>query len=350
MKRLPLILLLFALLAQHMRGDAQPQNDRETIQIGSIDYFGYAGLDLKKIEVRLPIKVGDRITRDVFDRDRKIIPDLVKEIAGKPTTDIAAVCCDQNGRLMIYIGLSGASSQPIVFNLSPQGKDQLGTEALDLYARYGAAQQSAVKRGVTSENDSEGYALSSDAASHKIELAIREYALSHGDLIQRVLRNSADVEQRRVSACFLGYADRSAEQIRNLASATKDQDAEVRNNATRALWVLASAKNSSGIKVSPTPFIDLLFSSQWTDRNKSSLVLMQLTQELDPELLGTLRNRAMAPLLEGLRWTNPGHSSPFLFILGRIEGISEDRLKQLAATGDKTQVIQAAEQLASLRQ
>jgi hypothetical protein len=345
MKRLAFILLL-SFLAQRMCGAIAPRNESETIQIGSIDYFGYAGIDLKQIEKRLPIKIGDRITHEVFERDRKFIPDLVKEITSKPATNLAAVCCDQNGNLMIYIGLSGTSSGPIVLNPSPQGKDRLGAAALELYGRYGEAQQGA---GVASEDDSQGYALSADPAARKIELAIREYAVSHADLIQRVLRNSSDVEQRRVSSCFLGYADRSANQIKNLTFATKDPDGLVRNNATRALWVLASAKNSVGIGVSPTPFIDLLFSSQWTDRNKSSLVLMQLTQQRDPELLRTLRERAIPPLIEGARWTNPGHSLPFLFILGRIEGISEDRLKKLAATGDKNGVIQAAEQLVNLR-
>ena len=321
-----------------------PQNQGETIQIGSIDYFGYAGIDLKKIEGRLPIKTGDRITEDAFERDRKSISDLVKEIAGKPGTDVEAVCCDQSGRLMVYIGLSGSSSRPIVLNPSPQGKDQLGADALDLYRRYGAAQQDAVKRGVASEDDSLGYALSADPAARNVELAIREYAVSHTDLIQRALRNSSSIEQRQVSSCFLGYAERSADQIKLLTFATRDQDSLVRNNATRDLWVLASAKNPGGVGVSPTPFIDLLFSSQWTDRNKSSLVLMQLTQQRDPELLRTLRDQAIEPLLEGARWTNPGHSLPFLFIiLGRIEGIPEDRLKKLAATGDKTEVIQAAE-------
>lgn len=349
MMKLALILLLSAVLTQQGSGAIEPQNESEKIQIGAIDYFGYSGLDLKRVEERLPIKVGDLITPDAFERSKTIIGDLVKEITGKPATDLAAVCCDQSGRLMIYIGLSGSSSRPIVFNASPLGKMHLEAEALNLYRHYGAAQQDAVKRGVASEDDSQGYALSADPATRNIELEIRAYAISHKKLIESVLQNSSDAEQRRVSACFLGYADRSPDQVQNLTRAAKDQDGEVRNNATRALWVLGSAKNSSGIEVSSMPFIDLLLSDKWTDRNKSSLVLMQLTKQRDAELLRTLRERAIAPLLEGVLWTNPGHSLPFLFVLGRIEEISEDRLKKLAATGDKAEVVQAAERLVGSR-
>lgn len=347
--KFPLTLLLSALVVQQACAAAEPPDERETIQIGSIDYFGYAGLDLELIKKRIPIKVGDRITHQLLDQDQKVIRDLAEEITGKPVTDVAAICCDQSHGLMIYIGLSGSSSRTLKLNPSPRGKDQLEADALELYRRYGEAQRDALKRHVADEDDSRGYALSADPAARKVELAIRDYAISHVELIERVLRNSSDPEQRRVSACFLGYANRSLSQIQKLTEATKDRDNEVRNNATRALWVLSSARYSGGVTVGPMPFIDLLFSGQWTDRNKSSLVLMQLTERRNPEFLAMLRERALAPLLEGARWTNPGHSLPFFFILGRIEAVDEERLKKLAAAGDKTQVIQAAEQLVHLR-
>ena len=178
---------------------------------------------------------------------------------------------------------------------------------------------------------------------------MRDYALKHTRLLERVLENSANADQRRVASCFLGYADRSADQIQYLTQASNDEDAEVRNNATRALEVLASAKNSNGIEVDPKPFIDMLFSGQWTDRNKSSMLLMQLTKGRNPALLEALRKNAISPLVEGAAWSNPGHNTAFLAILGRVEGIPEDRLWKLIAGGDKSQIIRMASQEAMVR-
>jgi hypothetical protein len=114
----------------------------------------------------------------------------------------------------------------------------------------------------------------------------------------------------------------------------------VRNNAVRALGVLASAKDTGGITVDPTPFIALLYSGHWTDRNKSSLLLaQQLKRSRDPILLKALRDKALPPLIEGARWGDPGHSIVFLDILGCIEGVPDAELNLNRKPG----IIEAAE-------
>jgi hypothetical protein len=54
--------------------------------------------------------------------------------------------------------------------------------------------------------------------------------------------------------------------------------------------------------VRPAPFIDLLNSIEWTDRNKSSFALEMLTESRDPALLLDLRARALRSLIEMARW------------------------------------------------
>jgi len=338
------IVLLVPLLTHAALGPGAPVDQNGSIQIGTIDYFGYTGVDLKLVQARIPVKAGDRVSIESFDHDRAAIQRAVKEVTGKPATDVAAVCCDGDRRLLIYIGLDGASSHSLVPNRAPEGNDHLDGSALKLYERDGEAIQNAVRRGVAGEDDSRGYSLSADPAAREVQLSIRTYATSHVSLLERVLENSASAEDRRASACFLGYADRSADQIQRLTHAANDRDDEVRNNAIRALEVLASVKDFNGVDVDPTPFIDLLFSGRWTDRNKSSMLLMQLTKNRDPAVLEALRKHAIAPLIEGARWNNPGHSTAFLLILGRVDGIPEDGLGKMIADGDKLPIIRPAEQ------
>jgi hypothetical protein len=89
----------------------------------------------------------------------------------------------------------------------------------------------------------------------------------------------------------------------------------------------------------------MLYSGQWTDRNKSIFFLWsQLMHKRDPILLKRLREQALAPLIEGARWSDPGHSGPFLFILGQIEGIPDAQLGQMINKKDGSGIIQKAEQ------
>ncbi len=322
---------------------------KKTFEIGSIDYFGYEGLDLRQVEELLPIRVGDSVSFDSLDLTKRSIQHSIEEVTGKPATDITAVCCDSGHRLHIYIGLSGTSSRSFPLTPAPRGHARLSQTALNLYQRDVEAVQDAVSRGAALEDDSKGYSLSDDPIARRAQSDLRSYSASRATELANVLQNASDVRQRRASACLLGYANRSAEQIQSLTEATFDMDEEVRNNALRALSVLASAANAESLGVDPTPFIELLFSGRWTDRNKSSQLLMHLTQNRDPVLLSKLREQALAPLIEGALWNDPGHSDAFLYILGRIEGIDSDHLQRLIDSGDKTRIIQAAKSLVRLK-
>ena len=94
-----------------------------------------------------------------------------------------------------------------------------------------------------------------------------------------MLRDSDKSDHRALAAQVLGYATDKASVVGDLSSAMRDTDADVRNNATRALWVIATFAQKAPdrkIQVPADPFVDLLNSLTWTDRNKSSLALMSL--------------------------------------------------------------------------
>ena len=172
---------------------------------------------------------------------------------------------------------------------------------------------------------------------------MRAYARAREADFIRVLRHASDPRQRRVASTFLGYVPRSATQVKALAQAVTDPDDEVRNNAVRALSVLSAARNTGPLLIDPQPFIALLFSGKWTDRNKGSMFLARLTERRDPALLTALREQALQPLIEGASWSgDPGHTGAFLVILGRIAGLPDDKLQQLMDRGDSAAIIEAA--------
>jgi hypothetical protein len=123
----------------------------------------------------------------------------------------------------------------------------------------------------------------------------------------------------------------------------KDPDDDVRNNSMRALAIIAGfaqRRPKEQIKVPVTPFIKMLNSIVWTDRNKSAFALDQLTQKRDPVILEQLRERALPSLVEMARWKSRGHASSPFFLLGRLGNLSENEIQKDWDSGNREALIE----------
>jgi hypothetical protein len=84
----------------------------------------------------------------------------------------------------------------------------------------------------------------------------------------------------------------------------------------------------------------MLNSVEWTDRNKSSLVLLRLTEKRDAAILSSLRQRALQSLVEMSRWKSAGHAYAPFFILGRVGSLPEEEIKKAWSSGNREVVIE----------
>jgi hypothetical protein len=192
------------------------------------------------------------------------------------------------------------------------------------------AMTDAVLKGRSAEDRSNGYGLMDDPQARKKQLEIRDYALGNEALIFRVLKSSSDARHRAIAAEALGYGRQSGEQVDALVMACLDPDAGVRNDAIRALAVLAGARAELAQRIPVGPFIQLLRSGSWTDHNKASGLLVALTVKRDPKVLEQLRAEALDTLIEMARWRSSGHAFSARVLIGRMAGIEENRLVRLA--------------------
>jgi hypothetical protein len=315
--------------------------EHRQFKVGPINYFGYGGLAVDKLRTVLPLHTGESVSFASFPMDA--LRQAVQETIGSPPTDVAIVCCDAEQRLLIYVGLSGTTSRALATHPAPTGQAHLDPEGLKLYDEDMAALQQAITHGKTEEDDSQGYAVSADPELKAVNLAMRSYALDRGPELIDVLRQSNDPKQRIAAAQLLGYSRSSSAQVEAPSQAVADPDETVRNNATRALEVLASSSHSEPLTMNAQPAIQMLFSGKWSDRNKAGLLLMRLTDTASPALLQTLRAQALEPLIEGASWTgDPGHSDLFLILLGRIAGLSKTALDDMVERNDVQAAVQAA--------
>jgi hypothetical protein len=202
-----------------------------------------------------------------------------------------------------------------------------------------------VRRGFVREDISQGHSLMADSAARMIQLQFIDLAAKYGDSLRAVLRTSGDADHRALAAEVLAYSANKQGVVMDLVYAMRDPAGEVRNNATRALALIAAygqANPNLRIVVPYEPFIDLLNSIAWTDRNKASLALMQLTEKREPALLTTLKTRAFDSIVDIAQWTNPGHSMAGVMMLGRMAGLPDAETFAMFERGEKEKIIAAA--------
>lgn len=316
-----------------------PAQDKPFV-VSQIEFFGYSGLDVNGVKAALPIHEGDVIATAELARLKDKINQSLKGKLGRSTTGISLVCCGADGNWMIFVGLPGASSQRFPYFTTPAGKVRLPQRIVNLYEHAMTLNLEAVQKQ-SAEDRSKGYALTAYPPLREVQLSIRDFAIRHESLIRRALKNSAAGESRRAAAYALGYAQASQRQVSDLITASRDPDDTVRNNAVRALAVIAASSDARAATIPAGPFVQMLKSGIWEDRNKAGLLLNILTGARDPRLLRALRSQALQSLVEMARWKDRGHAWDARMILGRVAGIEEKSLEKVA-TDNVEEIISAA--------
>lgn len=311
-------------------------------RIGKIDFFGTAGIDVQKVRSELPVQQGDQVSEDQSSDIRARINRAIERAVGHPATDVDLVCCDDQEDFIIYIGLGGSNTAIFPLLPAPKGSTCLPRNALTLYDKAKAALTQAIQKGNSGEDESQGYSLSNDTTARAKQIAIHQYAMTHERKLERALQACGIPEHRRAAAEMLGYGQKSAGQIGALVLVSHDSDEGVRNNAVRALWVLAMASPKTASEIPADSFVEMLNSGLSSDRNKAGLLLVALTGFRPRQLLERLRTEALLSLIEMARWQNLGHASAYRMLLGRIAGFDEARIQQLIGSGRVDEMVAAA--------
>jgi hypothetical protein len=334
--------LLFAIVA--LSGVAELPS--QELQIGIIDLYGLNGVSADQVRQALTFKVGDIISvtdgvRPTFleesERRLSLLPGVASAQAG-------VICCDQ-GQAIIYVGIEERGAPTIHLRVAPQGGARLAADIVEAGDEFPEALFAAVRTGDAGEDDSQGHALAHDPAVRAIQERFVTYAERDLPRLRRVLRTSSDARHRALAAQVLGYVSAKQAVVDDLVYAMSDPSAEVRNNAMRALLVFTEVAPSTGRPVPHVPyqpFIALLNSPVWLDRNKASAALAALSNGREPQLLARLRDEAMAPLVEMARWKSEGHAMAAFIILGRIAGYSDEAAQDAWRRGEREVIISAA--------
>jgi hypothetical protein len=329
---------LLALLLAALPAGAQQ------VTIVIVDVYGLERVAAADVRAALTIKEGDTVSFDggrpaAFARSEQ----RLLEVPGIAAARVTLVCCEEGGGIL-YVGVEEKGRPAPRFLPTPTGTIRLPPDIVEAGSALEDAVMAAVRRGDAGEDDSQGHALFHDPASRAIQQRFVVFAGRDQARLRQVLHESSDAEHRALAAEVLAYAANKDDIVDDLVGAMRDPSSDVRNNAMRALGILARAPKAVRLtrRVPYDGFIALLGSLEWTDRNKSSLALSGLTASRNAALLDDIRRQALGPLADIARWKSPGHSLPALQILARVAGLPEGAAEQAATPAAREAIVAAA--------
>jgi hypothetical protein len=315
----------------------------DTVRIAAVDLFGLRTLPESAARRALGLVPGALIP-DSAARAAAIA--RLSALPGVRGARVELVCCASEGGALVYVGVEESGAPTMGFSAAPAGAIRLPAEIVAAGAAFDSAFDDAVAHRDFAETDTAGYALMHWPAAAAVQRRFLTLAARDSAALRAVLHQSRDAGQRALAAQVLGYAPDKRAAVADLAAALSDPDGVVRNNATRALWVIAMYAQrhpALGVRVPYERLVGMLDSPVWTDRNKASLALAQLSTSRDPRLLALLRDRSMPSLVEMARWHELGHAGAALMMLGRIAGMSDPDITAALAKGDREAIIRAVE-------
>jgi hypothetical protein len=282
-------------------------------------------------------------------REGDVLPDSVKELERRlealPNVQQArlqGVCCEA-GKFILYVGISERGTGTLRFRSVPNGRVRLPDRMVKAGEALSDASMRAVQKGDAGQDDSQGHALFHNAEARALQERFITFAAQDLKLLRAVLHESSDAQHRAFAAEIIAYAGNKQDVVKDLVYGMSDPDKDVRNNSMRALALIArfaQARPDQRVSVPAKPFIEMLNSIEWTDRNKSSFALLTLTEKRDAAVLSRLRQRSLQSLIDMARWKSPGHAVAPFFILGRIGGLSEEEIQKSWDSGNRHLLIE----------
>lgn len=317
-----------------------------TPHISAVQVFGLRKVSAEKISSALDLKPGDSLP------PREQAEARIAKVQGVVRSSVEAVCCFERG-MVLYVGIEEKNSPHTEFHPAPTGDDAIPQDLAAIYDSVLEATAASMRSHNADEDLTNGYSLLADPKGRAEQEQLLPLVEKNMPLIDKVVHNSADPDQRAMAAYLLQYAPRNPREVKmmsdDLQYALQDPDTSVRGSAMLALKaVLVGARlhHQQHIHIEPTWFVELMNSTQWDDRRNASLALVTLTDKADPDALSLIRERALDSVLDMAAWTDLEHALPGFILAGRLAGMSQQQIEHAWDSGDRSGVIEAAKKTA----
>lgn len=332
------LLVVAGLVSIAQTGESEDLRPR----IGSIEIYGAHKASVEKIKAAIGAKPGD------LPPARPDLEERVNKVPGVVASRAEASCCIEK-KMVLYVGIEEPGGPHLDYHPQPQGTETLAQDILDNYHAFLESVSVSIRQKGADEDFTAGYSLMADSETRSIQEKFRPLVARDLLLIDRIVRDSADPEQRTAAAYILQYTPRGPHttkiMVDGLQYALRDGDENVRSNAIRALKAVAIGAKlhaNQEIRLEPTWFIELMNSVVFSDRQAAALALVDLTESRDPATLELLRGRALESVTEMAKWHDLKTALPAFILAGRLAGLEEKEISQAWIDGDRDAVLAAA--------
>jgi hypothetical protein len=313
-----------------------------TPRVGLIEIYGAHRVSQNKILSTLKLKPGDPMP------SRGALEDQLDKVSGVIASRVEAICC-VNSNPILYIGIEERGEPHIEYYPEPSGDTTLPPAIQQKYDSLLEAIAASLRGHNADEDLTNGYSLMADPEARQLQQDLIPLVAANLMQVHKVLRESADPEQRAAAAYVLQYGPRtlpgSKTMTDDLQFALRDPDDNVRRNAVvaiKAVLVGSTLHPDQDVHIEPTWFVELMNSAVWSDRHNAALALLTLTEKRNPETLELIRSRALSSVVEMARWHDLEHALPGFLLAGRIVGLSDQEIRSAWSSGDRDDLIKQA--------
>lgn len=295
----------------------------DQMTIGIIDFYGLSSMTEDQVRAALPFSEGFVFSGgEAFPEGEAEL--ATAEALGVSRVELSLTCCYEPYKLVAYVGIQEEQTSALQYRDKPVGTKELPSEIQETADRLEAAIVAAVRMGDAGEDRSQGHSLMMNPEARALQRKYIEYAEEYRDTLIEVLNHSA--RHRALAATVLAYSEDKKSIVPYLEAAVLDPDEDVRNDAARALALIANYANENpelDIKIDAAVFVEMINSVSHSDRNKAAAVLFSLTESRDRYTLELLKARAIPSLIEMCRFTWEGHAWVPCRILERVVGLPD---------------------------
>jgi hypothetical protein len=254
-------------------------------RVGLIEVFGAHKVPAQKIVAATGVKPGDPLPPSEATEDR------INKVSGISASRLEAVCCAAGGTMILYVGVEERDAPHLEFHPAPTGDVRLPDVLYDSYLGLLEEVEGSIRGRNADEDLTNGYSLMADTNARIVQQGFIPLAEQYLGLLDQVVRQSSDPEQRAAAAYLLQYGPRGRKSkviADALQYALRDQEDVVRKNALRALRAVcvgAKLHPEQDMTIEPTWFVEMLNSVVWSDRRSAAQQLVDLTEDRKQETL-----------------------------------------------------------------
>ena len=308
-------------------------------RIGLIEVFGERKVPLAKIRSAIGAGNADPLPPSEAAEER------INKVPGIAASRMEANCCTNDGRMILYVGVEERDTPHLEFHPATTGEARLPTAVYDAYLSFLEAVEGSIRGRNADEDLTNGYSLLADPDARALQMGFIPLVETNLAVLDQVVRESSDPEQRAAAAYLLQYGPRGRKGkvvTDALQYALRDQEDIVRKNALRSLravYVGAKLHPDQDVAIEPAWLVEMLNSVVFSDRRTAAQILVNLTEDRDKATLDLIRERALASVLEMARWQTLDHALPAFVLAGRLAGADEKAIKDAWVREDRESIL-----------